>query len=103
MSQFDVYPNPVGGMGEAVPYVLDLQSDHLVGLPTRMIAPLARPEDFRPARRLNPIVEIDGERLVVMTHLMAAVPRDILQPPVASLGHFRDDIITALDFLFTGL
>jgi toxin CcdB len=103
MAQFDVYPNPAGGMGDAVPYVLDMQSDQLVGLPTRMIAPLARPEDFQPLRRLNPIIDVEGERLAVMTHLMAAVPRDVLQSPVASLGARRDDIVAALDFLFTGI
>lgn len=103
MAQFDVYPNPAGGMGNSVPFVLDMQSDQLAGLSTRMIAPLARPEDFQPLRRLNPIVEIGGERLVVMAHLMAAVPRDVLRSPVASLESRRDDIVNALDFLFTGI
>lgn len=103
MAQFDVYPNPAGGMGDAVPYVVDMQSDQLAGLPTRMIAPLARPEDFQPLRRLNPLVEIGGERLVIMIHLMAAVPRDVLAASVASVADHRDDIINALDFLFTGI
>lgn len=103
MAQFDVYPNPAGGMGDAVPYVLDVQDDQLAGVPTRIVVPLARPDGFQALRRLNPLVEVDGERLAVMTHLMAAVPRDVLRGRVASLESRRNDIVAALDFLFTGL
>lgn len=103
MAQFDIYPNPVRGMGDAVPFVLDIQSEQLSALPTRMIVPLGRPDDFQPLRRLNPLVEVDGERFAVMTQHMAAVPRDVLREPVGSLAPRRDDIIAALDFLFTGI
>lgn len=38
-----------------------------------------------------------------MIHLMAAVPCDVLKSPVASLAARRDDLVAALDFLFTGI
>ena len=34
---------------------------------------------------------------------LAAIPRAVLTPPVASLADHRTDIIAALDFLSTGL
>lgn len=34
---------------------------------------------------------------------LAAIPRAVLIPPVASLADHRTDIIAALDFLSTGL
>jgi toxin CcdB len=104
MAQFDAYGNPAGGMAEAVPYVVDIQADCVAGLPTRMIVPLIRAEDgLKAVRHLNPVVEVDGERLVMMTHMMAAIPANVLGAPVASLECRRDDIIAALDFLFTGI
>lgn len=103
MAQFDVYPNPARGMGDAVPFVLDVQSDHLAALPTRVIVPLGRPDDFQPLRRLNPLVEVDDERFAVMAQHMAAVPAEVLRNPVANLAARRYDILAALDCVFTGI
>ena len=104
MAQFDVYPNPAGSMADAVPYVVDIQADCVAGLPTRMVVPLVRAEDgLKPVRHLNPRVDVKDEPLVLMIHMMAAVPANVLGPPVASLAHCRADIIAALDFLFTGI
>lgn len=103
MAQFDVHCNPVADMADAAPFVVDLQADHLVAMPTRIVAPLAVLEDFQPVRNLNPVVEIEGKRFVVMVNLMATIPRAVLTHPVASLAEHRTDIIAALDFLFTGI
>lgn len=104
MPQFDVHHNPAGAMADAAPYVVDIQADCVSGLPTRMIVPLVRAEDgLKPVRHLNPIVDVKDERLVLMTHMMAAVPANVLGPRVATLADCRSDIIAALDFLFTGI
>jgi toxin CcdB len=104
MAQFDVHRNPAGSMADAAPYVVDIQAECVSGLPTRMIVPLVRGEDgLKPVRHLNPIVDVKDERLVVMTHMMAAVPANVLGPAVATLAGRRTDIVAALDFLFTGI
>ena len=91
-------------MADAAPYVIDLQSDQLRDLPTRMVAPLAQQDDgLKAIRRLTPVVEFAGMRLVLMIHLAAAVPTNVLKEPVGSLDHRRDEIVAALDFLFTGI
>lgn len=103
MAQFDVYPNPVGAM-DSVPLIVDVQSDHLNRMPTRMVIPLGRPGPFlQPMRHLNPLVEVNGETLVLITEQAAALPARVLDRKVASLADHRLDIIAALDFLFTGI
>jgi len=97
MARFDVYVNPSGG------YLLDLQADLLSGLNTRIVAPLMLEAVAPlPARRLNPTFEIDGERLVMITQFMAAVPSAELRRPVCSLAHEHDAIMNALDMIFSG-
>lgn len=98
MPRFDVHARP-DGPG----YLLDVQSDHLYALPTRMVVPLL-PEagSLPPIRDLNPILELEGERMTMMTHYMAAVPHRLLGRPVGSLLGQSDDITRALDILLTG-
>lgn len=89
---------------DSVPFVVDVQSDHLHAMPTRMVIPLGRPsESMRPVRHLNPVLSVDGEPLVLVTEQAAALPARVLGRKVASLAEYRSDIIAALDFLFTGV
>jgi toxin CcdB len=98
MSRYDVYPNPDGAG-----YLLDIQSDLLDELNTRLVAPLLPLNDApKPARRLNPIFEIDGETVMMATQFLAAVPTAVLQHRVASLDARHDDIVSAVDFLLYG-
>ncbi|MBU0480879.1 MAG: CcdB family protein [Proteobacteria bacterium] len=103
MAQFDVYENPNPATSEIVPYLLDLQSDLLDDLATRVVAPLVTLEGMElQARFLNPVFTI-GERQVVMsTAELAGISRRDLGDRVTSLIEERDRIIGALDFLFTG-
>lgn len=55
-----------------------------------------------PAKRLNPVFDIEGESHVMVTQFMAAVPVAILKAPVASLAVREAEIGNALDMLFVG-
>ena len=104
MAQFDLYTNPSKETSGAVPFLLDLQSDLLDPLATRVVAPLFRAESAGPpARTLMPRFEIDGREVVMSTPELAGVSRGQLGSRVGSLAHRRDDIIAALDMLFTGI
>lgn len=98
MARFDVYPNQ-GGTG----YLLDCQADVLSALTTRMVVPLM-PADVGPPRisRLNPILKVEGEPLVMYTQLAAAIGVRSLQAPVASLADDSIAITSAFDMLLTG-
>jgi toxin CcdB len=104
MAQFDVFPNTDAESASVIPYVLDVQSNFLDRLSTCIVIPLATPEvlDTLPILRLNPSLSIDGKAVVALTQDMAPVPRRLLRRPVANLSPQREEILAALDFLFTG-
>lgn len=98
MARFDVFENE-GGAG----YLLDVQSDLLSGLNTRVVVPLLpKPTAPSPAQRLNPVFSIEGQELVMATQYMAAVPEGELRSGVGSLAEKQDEISVALDMLFLG-
>lgn len=104
MAQFDLYANSNKETSGAVPYLLDLQSDLLGPLATRVVAPLFWAESAGPrAKTLMPRFEIDGRTVVMSTPELAGVSSSQLGSRVGSLAENRDEIIAALDFLFTGI
>ena len=104
MPRFDLYRNPVRSEAKRIPFLLDVQSEFLELLETRMIVPLRRADLFRNTiEHLNPVIDHDGERLVVDTASMASVPRSELRQAVGNIREVRIEIENALDFLFTGI
>ncbi len=98
MARFDVYANPDGAG-----YLLDVQTDLLDGLNTRIVAPLLPVSDApSPAHRLNPVFEVANEEHVMVTQFLAAVPLAILKEPVITLADRDTDITAALDMAFFG-
>lgn len=104
MARFDVYAN-LGKHAVATPYLLDVQSNLLDGLDSRMVIPLRSLKAFpkvKLSNRLTPIFTIKGEKFLLETPKMGAVPLRVLKEPVASLADEQNQITTALDFLFQG-
>ena len=104
MAQFDVYLNPNADTSKAIPYLLDVQADLLDRLATRVVVPLILAKEMRlVARHLNPQFKIKGTAVVMSTAELAGVSNRLLGDKVASLKNKRDEIIAALDLLFTGI
>ena len=105
MAQFDVYRNASPATRARVPCLLDVQSDLLDVLATRVVVPLCKPEVLKgkPAERLNPVFEIEGRRMVLLTPELAGVSRKALGERIANLADRRDAIIAALDLVITGI
>ena len=104
MAQFDVYRNPNAATNSYIPYLLDLQADLLDQLSTRIVAPLHTTASIsKPLRHMNPALEFDGESYVLSTAEMAAIQVAVLGKPVGNMQSYRDEIIQALDFVFTGI
>ena len=104
MARFDVYPNP-GAHTNTTPYLLDVQSDLLDGLDSRVVIPLRSLEHFANVKlptRLTPVLRIDGKDFLLETPKMGSVPRRILKASVACLAEEQDQITGAMDFLFQG-
>lgn len=104
MAQFDVYLNANPATRKAVPYLLDVQTDLLDVLATRVVVPLVlMDETDRAAKQLNPKFKIRGVAVVMSTQELAGVPIRSLGEKITSLKGKRDEIIAALDILFTGI
>lgn len=104
MARFDIYPNP-GSHRDTTPYLLDVQSNLLDGLDSRMVIPLRSLEHFAKVKlpaRLTPVLEINGKDYLLETPKMGAVPNRLLKNSAASLSEHQDQITDALDFLFQG-
>jgi len=100
MAQFDIYKRQGGG----IEFLLDLQHDMLESLSTRVVAPLGDLETVGPPiKTLNPRVSVEGVQYILLTHLLAAIPATALGEAVGSARMQRDEIISAVDLLFTGI
>lgn len=100
--QCDVFSNPDAAEAVHWPYLVVLQSDLGSGLRSTIVAPLVARLSFDGARQLNPIITVEGEEFWLATHELFAVDRRILGKKIVSLPEQRDEIVAALDFLFTG-
>lgn len=98
MARFDIFDNRDGAG-----YLLDVQSDLLNGLNTRVVVPLLPKSSApSPAQRLNPVFSIEGLEFVMATQYMAAVPEGELRSGVGNLAERQEEISAALDMLFLG-
>ena len=105
MAQFDVYRNAGPATRARIPYLLDVQSELLDRLATRIVVPLCKPDVLsgKPAERLSPAFEVEGRKVLMLTPELAGVPRKSLGERIANLAHERRAIIGALDIAFTGI
>lgn len=100
--QYHIYRN--GSKNKNYPYLIDVQSDLVDLLTTRVVIPLVHASyvQAKLAERICPIIEIEGESFILMTHEMASVDAAILREEVGSALPWRAEIKGAIDFLFDG-
>lgn len=98
MARYDVFKN-ADGAG----WLLDVQTDILEGLNTRIVVPLLPPAQApKPARRLNPVFALAGQDVVMVTQFLSSVPEAALKERVENFASRHDDIIAALDMVVHG-
>ena len=98
MARYDLYAAP-DGKG----WLLDVQADLLDHLNTRVVVPvvpLVRAP--KPARRLNPVVVIEGMECVMLTQFLGVMPVRELGRRVGSLEGEAEAVMAALDMVFVG-
>ena len=101
MARFDVYANPDSAEQKLIPFYLDVQSDHVKGLHTRVVVPLWKAGLLQAqAEDLNPEFAVAGQRVVMDTPAIGAVPGAALRKTVDNLGTHQLVIQNALDTLF---
>jgi toxin CcdB len=103
--QFDVYPNPSPRMRDVYPYLVDVQSDLLSSLATRMVVPLAvttlAAKDL--PRQLCPTLTVRDQSLMLVPFEAAALDKRLLKTQVTSIRDRSPDIIAAMDAVLSGI
>jgi toxin CcdB len=100
MPQFDVFQLHGSGV---YPLVVDVQNPLHSRLSSRIVIPMTlRSRYTQPTTNLTPVLGLDDGEYVVLTPLLASVPKASLGKVVGSLAAHRWAFITALDLLITG-
>ena len=104
MAQFTVYRNKNPGSRATFPFLLDVQSDLLEDLQTRVVIPLSKAAALtkRPVSNLTPLLSFEGEAYVLVTPELAGIARKELGAVAGSLADRRAVIFAAIDFLLSG-
>jgi len=103
--QFDIYENPSPRMRDVYPFVVDVQSNLLSALATRMVVPLAitnlSAKDL--PQRLCPIIAVNNKPLMLVPFEAAPLDKRLLRVEIASVVERSYEIIAAMDSVLSGI
>ncbi len=105
MPQFSVYKNKNPKTRGTYPYLVDVQSELLSDLGTRVVVPLIKRGALtkKPIKNLMPVVRVDGQDFIMMVSQLAGIAASELGTPIASAAEHRGEVVAAVDFLITGI
>jgi toxin CcdB len=105
VAQFSVHVNLNPASRGLYPFLLDIQSELLNDLNTRVVVPLAPPGSRRgpSLAKLMPKIRVDGVDYVMLTPQLAGIPVRHLGYEVENLADNRAEIVAALDLLVSGI
>jgi toxin CcdB len=105
MPQFAVHKNRNEATRGRFPLLLDVQSDLLDPLNTRVVVPLSlvATARTRAMQALTPNLTVAGKDYIMMTPQLAGIAARDLGPIVESVASERATIISAIDLLITGI
>ena len=105
MAQFWVHRNANPATRKTIPFLLDIQSDLLADLATRVVVPLFPKATMQGVtlQTLTPSIDLEGRSYLMMTPQLAGVPNKTLGTPVADLSARRSELIAAIDLLVSGI
>ena len=103
--QFDVFENPSPRMREVYPYVVDVQSDLLSALATRMVVPLAVTAlaSQNLPRQLCPLISVNDKPLMLVPCEAAPLDKRLLKAEITSIRDRSHEIIAAMDAVLSGI
>jgi len=104
VAQFSVYRNKNPRTKATFPLLVDIQSDLLEPLGTRVVIPLTKSPVLakKPVSHLTSEITFDGDKYVLVTPQLAGISRTELGALAGSLAEERQKILAAVDFLLTG-
>jgi len=104
MAQFDISINKNRSSKADVPYLMDIQSDPVSILETRIVVPLRKAVNFnnKTISKIHISIEIENKKYIVFISELAAIPSGMIGSTIANVIHLRTEIVSAIDLLFTG-
>ncbi len=99
--QHDVFGNDNVRSRISQPFLVNLQADGVDG-PLCLACPLFAPGMLKSSKTIIPVT-FEGKSCLLALPLMRAVDRRSLRRPAGSIAAYREDILRALDWLFTGI
>jgi toxin CcdB len=102
VARFDIYSNPSQNQ-KKVPFLLDVQSNVISGLATRIVIPLRPLSIFSSINLpsdLFPIIAIGGVNYFLDTPQLGSIPLSELKSKVGSARNQHTEIQEALDRVF---
>jgi toxin CcdB len=104
VAQFSVYRNKNPRTKATFPFLVDVQSDLLEPLNTRVVVPMTKAPALtrKPVSYLMPEVSFQGDRYVLMTPQLAGIGREELGPQTGTLAEERHTVLASIDFLLSG-
>jgi len=104
MRQFVAYANADAVSRKVVPYLLDVQSDLIETVGSRVVVPLVTVERAGGViGRLMPCLDVGERRVVMDTAQIMGIPVRMLGKRAADLSHERHAILAAIDLLTHGI
>ena len=105
MAQFSVYQNKNKATQTQYPLLLNIQNDLLATMQTCVVVPLTKLETlvYNPMGKLTPIFAVQGQHYCMMTPQLAGIHKRELGEEVEILTAHQNDIISAVDFLLSGV
>ncbi len=81
MSQFTLYKNENKNSNKTYPYLVDVQNDFFDDLNSRIVIPLSPHNILNEtnAKKLCPIITVNDELYVLLTHQMTSIPKPMLK------------------------
>jgi toxin CcdB len=104
--QFAVHRNRNAATKARFPLLIDVQTDLLEDLATRVVIPMTHVSAATKRstmQTLTPVCAVEGKHYVLVTPQLAGIAAKELGPPIADLSHDRQTILDALNLVFTGI
>ena len=103
MQQYCVYKNN-SLTKKSYPFLLDIQSELLSYIDTRLVIPLSPMANFNNQliKNVNAIIRIQNQDYLLLTQQMAAIPVGMIGEEVMFCEEQRQEILRCIDFLITG-
>ena len=104
MGQFVAYVNPNKQSNKTYPYLIDVQSNLLEDLKTTVVIPMTGvTRSASTITNLSPMLTINGKVYIALTQQLSAIDKSSLGKPVIDLSSHRHELISAIDFLTSGV